>query len=84
MFPEGGRRLDPVRQWKAKAGVGLLACKTGARIVPVGIKNSDRFTKLGRLDVRFGAPIFPPKEAGHEMYQQIADDVMLKIKELCQ
>ncbi len=84
MFPEGGRRLDPAKQWKAKAGVGLLACKTGARIVPVGIKNSDRFAKLGRLDVIFGKPIYPPKNAGHEMYQTIADDVMLRIKELCQ
>ena len=84
LFPEGGRRLDAARQWKAKAGVGLLACKTGARIVPVGIKNSDRFTSLGRLEVAFGKPIFPPANADTQDYQALADRVMERIKELCQ
>jgi len=28
LFPEGGRRRDPKRQWQAKSGVGLLACTT--------------------------------------------------------
>jgi 1-acyl-sn-glycerol-3-phosphate acyltransferase len=83
LFPEGGRRLDPKRQWKAKAGVGMLACKTGARIVPVGIKNSDRIGRLARLEVSFGKPIHPPKEASREDYQKLADEVMSRIKELC-
>src|ERR1700733_578428 len=60
LFPEGGRRLDPATQWQAKAGVGLLACKTGARIIPVGIKNAERLTSLASLEVVFGKPIFPP------------------------
>lgn len=84
LFPEGGRRLDPVRQWKAKAGVGMLACKTGARIIPVGIKNSDRFTRLAPLEVSFGKPLFPPREAGRDDYQKLADEAMNRIKELCQ
>jgi 1-acyl-sn-glycerol-3-phosphate acyltransferase len=84
LFPEGGRRLDPARQWKAKAGVGMLACKTGACVVPVGIKNSDRFTKLAPLEVSFGAPLYPPKDAGRDDYQKLTDDVMVRIKELCQ
>ena len=84
LFPEGGRRHDPARQWKAKPGVGMLACKTGARIIPVGIKNNERFTKLGRLEVNFGKPICPPKTDDRESYQKIADDVMSRIKELCQ
>jgi len=84
LFPEGGRRLDPATQWRAKAGVGLLACKTGARIIPVGIKNADRLKKLAPLEVAFGKPIFPPAEGDREVYQRLADDVMLRIKELCQ
>ena len=62
LFPEGGRRLDPARQWKAKAGVGLLACKTGAQVIPVGIKNAEQLSSFGRLEVNFGKPIFPPEE----------------------
>jgi 1-acyl-sn-glycerol-3-phosphate acyltransferase len=84
VFPEGGRRLDPNRQWKAKAGVGMLACKTGACVVPVGIKNADRFVQLARLEVAFGKPIYPPKEYTQDDYQRLADDVMQQVKELCQ
>ena len=84
VFPEGGRRLDPKRQWKAKAGVAMLACKTGACIVPVGIKNSERFTTFGQIAVVFGKPIYPPKDAGRDDYQKIADEVMARIKELSQ
>jgi len=84
LFPEGGRRLDPARQWKAKAGVALLACRTGARVIPVGIKNADKLSRLARLEVRFGKEMFPPKAAGREEYQHFADEIMRRIKELCQ
>jgi 1-acyl-sn-glycerol-3-phosphate acyltransferase len=84
LFPEGGRRTDPARQWKAKAGVGMLACKTGARVIPVGIKGADRLTQLARLKVIFGPPIFPPKNADRGDYQHFSNLVMERIKELCQ
>jgi len=84
LFPEGGRRLDPARQWKAKAGVGMLACTTGAQVVPVGIKNAERLTSFAELEVRFGKPIFPPQEASREDYQRLADEVMVRVKELAQ
>ena len=84
LFPEGGRRLDPARQWKAKAGVGLLACRTGAQVVPVGVKNADKLLKLARLEVVFGKPMKPPKDGGRHEYQKFADEVMIRIKELSQ
>ena len=83
LFPEGGRRLDPRRQFVAKAGVGMLACKTGAQVCPVGVMGSDRFGRLASIEVRFGKPIKPPAEAGREAYQAFADEVMQRIKELC-
>jgi 1-acyl-sn-glycerol-3-phosphate acyltransferase len=83
LFPEGGRRLDPVRQWKAKAGVGTLACRTGAMIVPVGVLHSDRFTRLASVTVRFGQPIYPSKGEGPDPYQELSNRVMRRIKELC-
>jgi 1-acyl-sn-glycerol-3-phosphate acyltransferase len=84
LFPEGGRRLDPARQWKAKAGVALLSCRTGARVVPVGIKNADRLLKFARLEVNFGKALLPPPAAGRDDYQKFADEIMIRIKELCQ
>ncbi len=84
LFPEGGRRVDPKKQWKAKAGVGMLACKTGARVVPVGIKNADRFTRLAPLEVAFGEAVLPPPHPNREDYQTLTDEVMTRIKELCQ
>jgi len=82
LFPEGGRRLDPRRQWVAKSGVGMLACKSGARVVPVAVTNSDRFTKMGAVTVRFGRVLFPPKEDTREYHRQFSVEVMSRIKEL--
>jgi len=84
LFPEGGRRLDPERQWKAKPGLGMLACKTGALIVPVGVTHSERFTKLAKIRVAFGKPIPAPANAARDDYQELTDRVMVRIRELCQ
>jgi 1-acyl-sn-glycerol-3-phosphate acyltransferase len=84
VFPEGGRRLNPEKQFIAKAGVGMLACKTGALICPVGIIGSDHFTRFSSIEVRFGKAFYPPANAGKEDYQRVSDDVMARIQELCQ
>ncbi len=62
LFPEGGRRLDPATQFQAKAGVGLLACKTGARIIPVGIKNAERLNVSGAAGSCFWKTHFSTSE----------------------
>ncbi|MDD5655683.1 MAG: lysophospholipid acyltransferase family protein [Elusimicrobia bacterium] len=56
VFPEGtrarrGRPLPP------KTGVAFLAARSGAPVVPARIVGSDRLARLGRLEVRFGAPL---------------------------
>jgi 1-acyl-sn-glycerol-3-phosphate acyltransferase len=84
LFPEGGRRLDPRMQWKARAGVGMLAAKTGALVIPVGIRNTEHMNRLAKVRVRFGTPIPAPADTGGEVYQHFADQVMSRIQELCQ
>ena len=82
IFPEGGRRLDPETQWQVKPGIGLLACSTGAQVVPVGIWNSEKFTRLGRIEVRFGKPLQPPQNAQREDYTSFSQQVIGRIREL--
>ncbi len=81
LFPEGGRRQGE-KQWKAKPGVGMIACKTGAQVVPVCIRNSDQMSHFFPITVRFGKALQPPADDGREAYQAFSDLVMQKVKEL--
>ncbi|NLB73658.1 MAG: 1-acyl-sn-glycerol-3-phosphate acyltransferase [Firmicutes bacterium] len=65
IFPEGTRSLDG-RLQKAYSGAAVLAEKTGAYLVPVGIVGTGKimrkgvvFPKAGHIGVRFGKPIIP-------------------------
>jgi 1-acyl-sn-glycerol-3-phosphate acyltransferase len=82
MFPEGGRRIDPKRQWLVKSGVGMLACSTGALVVPVGVQNSEHFTRLKQVTVRFGKPMKPPQGNSREDYETFSQQVIERIREL--
>ena len=63
VFPEGTRSRDGALQ-EARDGVALLAARTGAPIVPIGISGSDRVWPKGRrfphpggrVTVRVGRP----------------------------
>lgn len=90
LFPEGTRSLDGTLQ-TAKAGVGLIACRTQVPVVPARIFGSFeafgkgvKFPRLGtRVTIVFGRPIFPtayddPK-AGKERYQIASERIMAEI-----
>ncbi len=78
VFPEGKRIKDDALA-RPKAGVGLLALKTGAAVVPAYIHNSGHMTQLKKISITFGSPINPEK---FESYESFAAQVMLKIQEL--
>ncbi len=68
LFPEGTRTTDGHLQ-KAKAGVGLMACKTGVPVVPCRIYGSFEAFGKGKSLPRFGTPIsivFGPPIAASE------------------
>ncbi len=80
LFPEGtrakGRKLEP------KAGVALLAHKTGAPVLTARIFNSENFLKLGKITIKFGniRSFTPPpgterKEAYAEFSRTIMSDI---------
>lgn len=68
LFPEGTRSNDGQLQ-KPKAGVGLMACKTGVPVVPCRVFGSfDAFGKGAKIP-RFGTPVsivFGPPIAASE------------------
>ena len=93
LFPEGTRSLDG-RLQKAKAGVGLIACRTQVPVVPARIfgsfeafgKNS-KLPQLGtRVTVVFGPPLAPADydapAAGKERYQIASERIMARIAAL--
>lgn len=55
IFPEGtrsktGQSGDP------KSGVGFIACRSGAPVVPARIRGTERFPKPARIVLKFGKP----------------------------
>jgi len=92
LFPEGTRSPDGKLQ-SAKAGVGLIACKTQAPVLPARIFNShEAFGRGGKLrpgtrvSVIFG-PVVTPAEyddpkAGRERYQKASERIMASIAAL--
>ena len=90
LFPEGTRSPDGQLQ-PAKAGVGLIACRTQVPVVPVRIFGSfeayGKGAKLPRLGTRvtvvFGRPVLPATydepTAGKERYQIASERIMAHI-----
>jgi 1-acyl-sn-glycerol-3-phosphate acyltransferase len=92
LFPEGTRSLDGELQ-PAKAGVGMIACKTGVPVVPVRIFNSHlAFGRGGGValgtpvHIVYGAPIpaaiYDVPADGKERYQRASERIMARIAAL--
>lgn len=94
LFPEGTRSKDGTLQ-KAKPGIGLMAVKSQAIIVPCRLFDShkvlSRESILPNVDLavhlRYGKPLTPAeydpgKEAGKARYQIVANRIMEAISNL--
>lgn len=93
VFPEGTRSPDG-HLHHPKAGVGLLACRTGVPVVPCRVFGSyaafgkgARFPRLGTpVSVVFGRPILAPEyddpSAGKERYQLASERIFQRIAAL--
>ena len=56
VFPEGTRSRDGALQ-EARDGAAVLALRSGAAILPIGIADSDRFWPRGTILPRFGRQV---------------------------
>ncbi len=92
VFPEGTRTPTGALQ-PAKAGVGLLACRTGVPVVPARIFGSfeafgrDRPLRVGiPISMVFGRPLGPAEydspADGKERYQRASERIMAAIAAL--
>lgn len=89
VFAEGTRSADG-RLQQAEAGVGLLAARSGAPVLPVALLGTDclqSFTdwlRRRRLVARCG-PVWQPSAAackGGAAYKQLADEIMTRVAAL--
>ncbi|MEI6107358.1 MAG: lysophospholipid acyltransferase family protein [Opitutae bacterium] len=93
LFPEGTRSPDGKLQ-KPKAGVGLMACKSGVPVVPCRVYDSFEAFGRGRLVPNFGIPVtivfgqpllaaeYDDPTAGKARYEVAAQRIMDRIAAL--
>jgi len=91
IFPEGGRSITP-GLLRANPGISLLAYRSGAPILPIGISGTERLEAAGRfVGARFqrprvrmviGKPFQPDFSGGRPNHQEVADAVMRRVAEL--
>ncbi|MFP3975969.1 MAG: lysophospholipid acyltransferase family protein [Dehalococcoidia bacterium] len=90
MFPEGKRSPDH-RMGKAEFGSALIALRSGAPVLPVGISGSEQIDGVGlvlqrpRITVNIGKPFSFPKSTGklgRERLIEVTDHIMYRIAEL--
>ena len=92
IYPEGTRSRDG-KLHKGHTGAARLALRTGAPLVPVGMRGTRDIqppdAKMPRpfkvCSVKFGAPIWPDRyrdRDAHLAYRQMMDEVMFAIREL--
>jgi 1-acyl-sn-glycerol-3-phosphate acyltransferase len=90
IFPEGGSWADVLRP--ARPGAALLAVRTGAQILPVGLEGVTnvfpvRIGRRAKVNVRIGKPFGPFRESikgreGRRRLEEIGDLIMKKVAEL--
>lgn len=62
IFPEGTRNSSPVKMKKGKKGIGYLVLKSGAPVLPVGIRfrstdRRSRIPSIGLIKLTIGEPV---------------------------
>ena len=83
MFPEG-TRVKGDEEKKPEAGLGMLAVKSKAIVVPVNLRGSYKFRS--KITVTVGKPIYLEEyhsvKINKEGYEKISNDIMQTIRKL--
>jgi 1-acyl-sn-glycerol-3-phosphate acyltransferase len=92
IYPEGTRSPDG-RLYRGKTGVARLALESGAPVIPVAMVNSDEIQpigkvipRIGRVKIRFGAPLDFSRYAGMAgdrfIERAVTDEIMYELMQL--
>jgi 1-acyl-sn-glycerol-3-phosphate acyltransferase len=85
MFPEGTRSRD-ARMKRGLSGVGLLAVRSGAPVVPCAITGSERLGRLWprpSLTITYGPAFYPALGGGRRVdHQAVVDEMMRRVAAL--
>lgn len=81
MFPEGTRSKTG-QLGKARAGVGMVACSCQVPIIPTKIVNTNKMNKFKQLEIKYGKPIYPPKDYTKEDYLKLSQKVLDEIEKM--
>ena len=93
IFPEGTRSLDGITLGEALPGVGFIAHKTAAPVVPVFLSGTQdvlarkaKMLKPAKVTISFGRPLdmehYRKSKGSRETYTEIGEEVMARIAEL--
>jgi 1-acyl-sn-glycerol-3-phosphate acyltransferase len=78
MFPEGTRSKDG-KLSKARAGAGMVACHAQVPLIPVKLENTNMMSKLKKIIIKYGKPIYPPKNFSKNDYVSLSQKVLDEI-----
>jgi 1-acyl-sn-glycerol-3-phosphate acyltransferase len=81
MFPEGARSKDG-NLGKARAGAGMVACNTQVPLIPVKIKNTNMMSKFKQIRIKYGKPIYPPKDFSKNDYINLSQKALDEISKM--
>jgi 1-acyl-sn-glycerol-3-phosphate acyltransferase len=89
IYPEGGRSRSASIGDRARPGVGRLALESGAPVIPVAIRGSQRVRgwkrlRFPRVRVAYGEPLRYSRLTGssREQQQQVAEEVLGQVRDL--
>ncbi|MCA6072940.1 MAG: 1-acyl-sn-glycerol-3-phosphate acyltransferase [Endomicrobium sp.] len=75
MFPEGTRSKNG-RLGKARTGSGMVACNAQVPLIPVKIENTNLMLKFKQIRIKYGTPIYPPKNFTKKDYVDLSQKVL--------
>ena len=84
LFPEGTRQVSVLVSTKVEPGVGFLAAKSGAVVIPAFVSGTEKalpkgakFFGFSRIRVKFGTPVKIDRD---KPYEEIAQDILKDIR----
>jgi 1-acyl-sn-glycerol-3-phosphate acyltransferase len=75
MFPEGTRSTNG-QLGKARPGTGMVACNAQVPLIPVKIENTNLMSKFRQIKIKYGKPIYPPKDFKKQDYIDLSQKVL--------